>query len=56
MITSIEQLTGYFGHLELKKEEGKHYWGLEDYNGTSFKEIPEYLYNAILKFTEDTED
>jgi len=45
----------YYGGLEIKEEEGKYFWGIENYDGTDFEEIPKYLYDALIKFSEQGE-
>lgn len=40
----------YYGGLEVKEEEGKYLWGIENWNGTNFEEIPKCLYDALVKF------
>jgi len=43
-------IRNYYGGLEIKEEDGKYYWGIENYNGTKYEEIPKYLYDALVKF------
>ncbi len=38
------------GGLHVQSAEGKYYWGIENWNGTRWEEIPESLYNALVKF------
>lgn len=45
----------YYGGLEIKEEEGKYFWGIENYDGTDFEEIPKYLYDALAKFRDEYE-
>ncbi len=45
----------YYGGLGIKEEEGKYFWGIENYDGTDFEEIPKYLYDALIKFSEQGE-
>lgn len=40
----------YYGGLSVKVEDGKAYWGIEDWNGTGWQEIPDYLYFALVQF------
>ena len=49
-IRSIGRITNYYGGLEVKEDAGKFYWGIEDYDGTSWDEIPEELYTALIKY------
>ena len=45
----------YYGGLEVKEEDGKYLWGIENWDGTDFEEIPKYLYDALIKFSEQGE-
>jgi hypothetical protein len=40
----------YYGGLEVKEEDGKYLWGIGNYDGTEFEEIPKYLYDALIKY------
>lgn len=48
--TEIGGLCNYYGCLEVKEEDGKFYWSIENYDGHYWKEIPESLYNALIEF------
>lgn len=50
METEVLGIGNYYGGLLVKVEDGKYYWGIKDYNDTSFKEIPKSLYDEIIKF------
>ena len=39
-----------YGSLEIMFKDGKYYWGIEDWSGTSWEEIPEELYNTLVEF------
>ena len=41
----------HYGGLEVKEEDGKYLWGIENWDGTDFKEIPKYLYDALIKYS-----
>ena len=43
----------YYGGLEIKEEDGKYYWGIENYNDTEYEDIPKYLYDALVKFRDE---
>jgi hypothetical protein len=45
----IGDIGNYYGGLCIK-ECGKFYWGIENYDGTQYKEIPEFLYDALLRY------
>lgn len=42
----------YYGNLTIKSESGKFYWQMPDWKDVPFIEIPEYLYNALYKYSE----
>lgn len=46
----IPDIGNAYGGLNLKKENGKFYWGIENYDDTIFREIPESLFNELDKF------
>lgn len=52
MINSVEvgEIYGYYGGLLLTVEGEKHYWGIRDWDGIDWQEIPEYLFQAIMQF------
>lgn len=37
-----------YGNLTIKEEDGKYFWSVEDYDGHDWREIPKYLYHAIM--------
>lgn len=47
---NIGTIGNYYGGLAVKEENDKYYWGIEDWDGTYFEEIPEYLYDALLQY------
>ncbi len=49
-IIKIRHLEGYYGNLLIKNDGGKFYWAMEEgcYE-EEYKEIPESLYNEIIK-------
>ena len=55
METRIGNIGNYHGGLSVKKEDGKFYWGIQDWDDTSWEEISETLYDALLKFEKDSE-
>ena len=40
----------YYGNLEVKEGGGLYYWTIENYEGIDWEEIPESLYNELVKF------
>ena len=51
----IGQIGNYFGGLLIREDSGKFFWGIENWNGTNWEEIPEDIFNA-LKSYEETRD
>ena len=50
---SIGDIGNYYGGLKAKKDGCNYFWGIENWDGTDFEEIPEYLFNALIKFKND---
>lgn len=50
MEVEIGEVGNYYGCLTVKKENGKFYWCVENWDGFHWDEIPEYLYEALMKF------
>ena len=50
---SIGNIGNHYGNLIVKKEGEKYYWGIPDYSGTDYEEIPESLYNALNEFEDE---
>ena len=51
MEKKIKKIRNFYGGLEIKQgKAGKYYWGIEDYDGIDYQEIPKYLYDALVKF------
>jgi len=53
MKRDIGDIGNYYGCLEVKVENGKYFWGIENWDGTHWQEIPEYLYAALNKFEDE---
>ena len=47
---SVGEIGNYYGGLSVKVEDGKAYWSIENWDGSEWEEIPEYLYAALVKF------
>ena len=45
------EIGNYYGGLEVKEEDRKFFWGIENWDGTSYEEIPKYLYDALIKYS-----
>jgi hypothetical protein len=43
----------FYGGLVVGTCGDKFYWGIENYNGTRFVEIPKYLYDALCKHDDE---
>ena len=53
METEIGDIGNYYGGLSVKNDaDGKFWWGIENYNGTGWSQIPESLYNELIKYNE----
>jgi hypothetical protein len=46
----IGEIANYYGCLNIKKEGEKFYWGIENYNGTYWEEIPKNLYDSLIEY------
>lgn len=46
----IGEIGNHYGCLEVRKEDGKFYWSIENWNGHYWEEIPESLYIELIKF------
>ena len=49
-VTGIGSIGNYYGSLEVKVEGDKFYWAIENYDGSAWEEIPNYLYEALITF------
>lgn len=47
---NIGSIRNYYGGLVIKEEDGKYYWGIEDWDGVHYEEIPKYLYDALVQY------
>ena len=48
MVKRIGQIGNCYGDLQVEKERGKFYCGIENYDGIEWEEISEYLYQALI--------
>jgi len=53
MKRSIGGIGNYYGGLDINEVEGRYYWSIEDYDGSRWEEIPEYLYISLNKFEDE---
>lgn len=52
MEKQIGTICNYYGALSVNTEDGKFYWGIENWDGTEWEEITEELYNNLISFEE----
>lgn len=51
IIENIGGIGNYYGGLCIKKDtEDKCYWGIENYDGINWKEIPHELFNTLKDY------
>ena len=48
----IGTIGNYYGSLYVTSGDGKFFWSIENYSGNYWEEIPESLYNELVKFQE----
>ena len=46
----IGNIGNAYGDLRVKTENGLHFWGIENWDGTFWEEIPESLFNTLIQF------
>lgn len=53
---TIPDISNYYGTLTVFKKGERYFWGIENYYTGEFgeKEIPKYLYEALVKYMETT--
>ena len=51
---SFSDIGNYYGTLNIAEQSGRFYWGIEDHSSTEYKQIPEYLYEALRKYYNHT--
>lgn len=49
----IPNTYNFYGGLNIRKRGGKYEMSMENYDGFEWTEIPEYLYEALLKYYEE---
>lgn len=55
-IVDIGEIGNYYGGLKIgRSDTGGFYWSITDYNGDDWEEIPSYLYDALIRFKQETE-
>lgn len=48
-IIQVGACGNYYGGIALKKEDGKYFWSIEDYDGNNWYEISEKLFTILLE-------
>jgi hypothetical protein len=43
----VGQIENYYGGLVMKETDGKYFWGIEDWNGTTWEMIPFSMYTCL---------
>ena len=46
----IGGIGNYYGSLHIRVGNGVHQWGIENYNGFFWEDIPKSLYDEMVKF------
>ena len=47
---NIGNICNYYGGVDVQEEDGKYFWGIDDWDDTRYEEIPKYLYDALVKY------
>tara|TARA_R110002167_G_scaffold95857_1_gene254780 strand:+ start:707 stop:874 length:168 start_codon:yes stop_codon:yes gene_type:complete len=55
MSLTFDGIGNYYGTLNIRDKNGIFEWGIEDYSGVEWEQIPESLYNELVKFKEKSE-
>tara|TARA_Y100000310_G_C20101771_1_gene543053 strand:+ start:328 stop:495 length:168 start_codon:yes stop_codon:yes gene_type:complete len=53
MKTDIGTIGNYYGCLEVKSGDAGYFWGIENYDGTNWEQIPKSLYDELIKFNKE---
>lgn len=51
----IGEIANYYGGLSVKIDNDKFYWGIENWDGVFWEEIPQSLYDELNNY-QDTKD
>jgi len=49
-VTGIGNIGNHYGGLVVKEDGGRYFWGIRNYDGTEWQEIPESLYRALVEY------
>ena len=55
-VRAIGEIGNYYGGLGVKQEDGKFFWSIENYSGDHWDEIPQQLYDALIKYEDERGD
>ena len=55
MITEVKGTESYYGYMSLRVADDSFQWGIPSYDGTSWTDISEETYNALMKHNEEYE-
>lgn len=47
---TVGKVGKHHNNLYVRREAGKYYWSIEDYDGYEWEEIPETVYRALADF------
>jgi len=50
MQREIGSISNYYGGLSVKEENGRYFWGIQNWNGTEWEEIPKSLFKELVKY------
>ena len=56
MSRRIGEIGNAYGDLQVKEDAGKYYWGIENWNGMDWEEIPRKLYRQLIIFQNSKEE
>lgn len=48
--TQIGDIGNYYGGLNVRSEDGKFFWSIENYDGDNWDEIPKTLYDSLMEY------
>lgn len=52
-IRGIGEIGNTYGGLAIKKEDGSHYWSIENWDGHDWEPCPEYLFDALSRHQDE---
>jgi hypothetical protein len=52
-LRKIAGTSHFYGDIYTATKDGSFFWSIQDHDGISWTEIPEYLYNALNKYDAD---